>query len=516
MNKATLTAFATIFILSSAGVTFAAEESIRGEATDSKDSLPRDNQEDLPSDVKDSNVLTPKAKERQTKAPEREREISLQPIFAALDNGFVENSHLYLNLKNQYVNRHYKHAYASNLNTPSGWKQWAQGISLDYVSGYGFGIFGLDASLYGGIKLDGSHPQNAPDELLRTEKDGSRYSKTYARIGRFNAKFRLGDSQNNAVLRYGLIGVDTALLADSDSRLLESSYRGGSVDAVFEELNNLRLYGFYLDRIGFRTGNSYDRLLSSQPGKTIDNIQIYGAGYTFDDLGGPYDYLYLNGEYGVSKNYTRQYFSQASYHLAFDETHSLLANLQYRQGEKAGNLWNGGLDGFDKKAQHFNANVMGTLNSLKLALSYSQTRAKNDKSDGAGVNSYQFKSQLTANDYGKAAYWTSRQISNFNYDKESAYQAMVGYDFTDYGLAGLDARLTHTYGTGMNKATGLENEQETDLNISYAFQQQELKGLSLQLEHAWYVSRHITGSTIAAGKRLSDLRIFANYNLAVF
>ena len=512
MNKITLTTLATLLTVSSGNVALAHENLHRGEAADPADSMPRDDQEDLPFDNSHPNSIAPKPAMNPPSPTGR----AAPPLTdTAFDQGFIEDSHLQLNFRNQYVNRHYQHRNASRLIPPTGWRQWAQGLSIDYMSGYAYGIFGIDASLYGGIKLDGNNPQNAHDELLHTEKGNSRYSNFYSRIGRLNAKVRLGDAQNNAVFRYGMIGVKTALLADSDSRLFESSYRGASADAVFDELNGLRLYGFYLDRIGFRTGNSYDRFQSSRDGQTIDNIQIYGAGYTINDIGGADDYLYLNGEYGVSKDYVKQYFGQASYHFAIGEDKSLLTNLQYRQGKKAGKLWNTHADGFDKEANHINANIMSVINGFEMALSYSYTNAKNNKT-AEGTDSHQFKPLLAANDYGKGTYWTSRQISNFNYDKESAYQAMVGYDFTHCGIAGLGAKLTHTYGTGINKAVGLENEQETDLNLSYSFQQAELKGLSLQLEHAWYVSRNITGSTVTAGKRLRDLRVYANYNLAVF
>jgi len=512
MNKVAIATLSTLLAFAGSNAVFAEEESRRGEMATPEDSLPRNNQESIPNDTKQSRNQSSGLPSSSSKKSSHGKEKAYD--FNSVDTGFIEDSHLYLNFRNQYERRSYKHATASGLTTPAGWKQWAQGVSVDFVSGYGLGVFGIDASLYGALKLDGNNPQNAKDELLHTEKNYTRYSKTYSRIGRLNAKFHLGNADNNAVLRYGLIGVDTALVADSDSRLLESSYRGASVDANLAELNNLQLYGFYLDRLALRTGNSYDRFRSSL-GKDINNIQVYGTSYTIDNLGGGVnDYLYLNGEFGISKDYTKQYFGQASYHLAFNERYSLLANIQYRQAEKAGNLWDPKTSGFDDKARNINANIMGAINRIKVALSYAHTRAKNNQQQG--VNSHQFNPQLTANEYGKATYWTSRQISNFNYDKENAYQAMFGYDFTDCGATGLSASLTHTYGTDINKNVGLKNEQETDLNIVYEFQQSQLKGLSLKLEQAWYVSRGITGSTLANGKRLTDLRAYANYNVAVF
>ncbi len=486
-------------------IALADNNSYNGDLFNSSEALPENNQEDLSA----QDYLTKDLKKQPATKAER-----FTLGFSRFESRFLKDSHFSVNLRNQYISRKYSHAEKSGLEKPADRSQWGQSISLDYISGYAFGFAGIDTSLYGALKLAGKHPQNGVDELLHTIKKGTKFSDSYSRIGRLNTKFFLGDNDNNVVLRYGFIGVNTSILADSQSRLLESSFRGGSVDAVLSEFNGLKIYGFFLDRIAHRSGNSYDRFIAKN-GKKIDDIQIAGAAYTFKSLEDLENFVYVNGEAGKSKNYTKHYFGQISYNFKANQDVNFLANLQYRLGQKAGKLWDGKINGYDKKASQVNANILGAFSDIKVGFSYSHTNAKNNKNNITGLKSHQFNYELIANDYGKTASWTSRQVSNFNYDKEGAYQLMAGYDFTKAGLSGLSSSLSHTYGSGMNKAIGLKNEQETDLGVTYEFQQSQLKGLSLKLEQAWYVSRNLAGSMVKAN-RLRDTRVYANYNALIF
>ena len=460
---------------------------------------------------------------------EDEESMGNDHVFDSDTGGFIGGSHLSIHLRNAYFKHKHSHMHITGGDTTRhrSWSQWGQSLSANYTSGYMWDILGFDASVYSAQKLDASATSALGnyDQLLHLKDRGApdaKYSNNYSRIGLLNAKVNLHDERfGSAMLRAGFIDADSVLLSTSDSRLLESSYRGISASMDFTAVRGLSLYGYYVDRIAMRTGTSYDRFTAGTDdehtagraaGSTISNIQVYGVNYVLHNLTDNSDSLAVRSEYGVSKNFIKQYFGQAVYHAPLTENIMLVGDLQYRQSEKAGNDWSS-TRGFDKKASNFNANVMSVFDDIRVALSYAATSAKRAGDSHCGGK---FNYALANNDYGNATFWTSRQISDFNHDGERAYQAMVGYDFTEYGLTGLDMKLTHTYGKGMR---ALKDEKETDLSVGYTFSQKALEGLSMQLEHAWYSSQsgvNATGVANGAGKKVTDLRLLANYNIAVF
>ena len=508
MNKIALTTLAAAIVFTNAGTVFA--EAGRSNEMHSEDFI---------EDVAQENDADAEDAESTDMDQSMDTDQS-DHLFGTDAGGFIEGSHLNVHLRNAYFkHKHNRMDVGVDENTTRrSWSQWGQSLSANYTSGYAWNIFGIDASVYGAQKLDASSSSaiDNKDQLLHLKNRGaadSKYSNSYSRIGLLNAKVNLHDEHlGSAMLRAGFIDADAMLLSTSDSRLLESSYRGVSASIDLAVVSGLSLYGYYVDRIAMRTGKSYDRFTSGADQNTISNIQVYGMNYVLHNLTDSADSLALKSEYGVSKNFVKQYFGQVIYHVPLTENFVVISDLQYRQSNKAGNDWSSAR-GFDKKASNFNANMMSIFNDIRVALSYTATSAKRAGDDTCGGK---FNYALAQNDYGNGTFWTSRQISDFNHDKEKAYQAMVGYDFTEYGLTGLDVKLTHTYGKGMR---ALKDEKETDFSVGYSFHQKTLEGLSMQLEHAWYSNhsnRNTAGMENGAGKKVTDLRFLANYNIAVF
>ena len=445
------------------------------------------------------------------------------------------DNHLSFHFRNIYFNRHFSHHEASHLKNPD-WHQWAQGIIADFQSGYFKNTIGIDASLYGAMKLDGTNPRGSGgNQLLHTEHHGKHYSATYGKIGTLNVKAKLSHGkEDDTIIKAGLIQADSAFTHECNKRLFPATYRGASFHT---HLKDLKLYGYYLDQIGFPSGNGYVSFINGQA-QTIDALYLGGASYTLQHLDANNSSLYLNAEIGKSTDYLKGYFGQLTYKRPFSTDNYWLANLQYRYSEKAGNKWDAGKrppgagwcwrclpaskasslssssgSWFDKDAQNINLNIETKLEQLKLAFSYTHTQAK---SSGTGANSHKYHYSLVGNDCGMGTFWTSRQVSNFNYDGENAWQGMVHYLF-DGDLKGLSAGITHTYGHHINRKVGLKDEQETDITLKYDVQHPSLKGLSFAVDNAYYISRGSSGNPYGTrGYRLNDLRTYLLYSLSIY
>ena len=94
--------------------------------------------------------------------------------------GFIEDSHANLTLRNYYMDRDYKDGGAK-----SAAREWAQGFILGMESGFTEGVvgFGLDVRGLLGVKLD-SAPHRSGTELLPVSASDKRAADEYSRLAR--------------------------------------------------------------------------------------------------------------------------------------------------------------------------------------------------------------------------------------------------------------------------------------------------------------------------------------------
>ena len=121
---------------------------------------------------------------------------------------------------------------------------WVQGAQAHFISGLSSGRSGLgvDASLFGAVKLDGD---GASGDMVHVDRDGSggETRHAWAYMGGYAVKARYG----GMLLKYGVQQVENVFLESKDNRALPPSFRGitltgepvggvgveaGSVDAV--------------------------------------------------------------------------------------------------------------------------------------------------------------------------------------------------------------------------------------------------------------------------------------------
>nr|WP_289015039.1 OprD family outer membrane porin [uncultured Methylobacterium sp.] len=136
------------------------------------------------------------------------------PTFAEAD--FFEDSKADLEFRNFYFNSDYRQPNASQSKRD----EWAQGLILNYQSGYTEGLvgFGIDAIGLQGLKLDSS-PDRQNTGLLPVGEDGAPDS--YSRMGA-TAKARISKS----VLKFGTLIPKLPTVLPNDGRLLPQTFRG--------------------------------------------------------------------------------------------------------------------------------------------------------------------------------------------------------------------------------------------------------------------------------------------------
>ncbi len=414
---------------------------------------------------------------------------------------FVDDSTLEIKLRNAYFDNDYK---INGLGAKEDWHEWAQGIEANYTSGYAFGMFGFDASLYGALKLDSSNQEQgtngAGDQLLRVGDSGD--AKSFSKMGQAYLKAKFGDENLNIHAKAGYMKHDTVLLATSSSRLLPSSYKGYAFDANIYGIN---LYGAWADKISRRASQDYEDFENGS-GEKIDNLYSIGAAYEIGNL-------YLNGEYGEGKDYMKQSYLNAGYTFELSEGMSLLIDGQYYKAKENGKLWDGAnyIDSFTDDAKLVNLNTALTIDYLTLSLSYTTVDADNGNNAGA------FQYWMAGNDYGGGNFWTSRQISDFYWDGETTWQVGAQYDFTGFDMPGFYTGATFTRGTlGNTEAAklGIDKETELDVEIGYAFQQESLKGLSIKVQNGYHKA-YVYDDT-GNDERTNNLRVYVDYTLSVF
>ena len=396
---------------------------------------------------------------------------------------FIDDSSFDIKLRNVYFDKDYE-------NSADDWKQWAQGIEANFKSGYIGDVIGFDASYYGALKLDHAGADTG-GQLLGGDQGDHGYSK----LGQAYLKAKLGDDNLGFYGQAGLMTMGKGLISSSGSRTTPSSFRGAHGEV---NINDFAVYSSYVDQISQRASNGYDKLVN-HAGKEIDNAYQFGGTYNANNVSAELVYL-------ESKDYQKQYLADLGYTLPLNDDMSLFIGGIYQEAKKGGDLWDGS---FDDKAKHYNLNTKLSMGELALTLSYAKTKA--EKANGLGALEYWF----AANEYGATPSLVSRQISDFMYNGEKVWQMDATYGFVDLGIPGLKTSLTYTKGSGIedNSASNVaDSESETDLAVSYAFQQASLKGLSVKLQHGWHTAKYKD----ASNEDTKDLRFYVDYTVSVF
>ncbi|WP_422134469.1 OprD family outer membrane porin [Endozoicomonas sp. ALD040] len=390
---------------------------------------------------------------------------------SAQANAFLDESSLNLELRNFYQTKT-----KDDGSTDSSNSQWAQGVRLDFSSGYFQNIVGLDLGGYYSLKLGASDIDGFVGNpgLLRVDSDGDSHS--YGKTS-YAIKFNLADM---GVAKYGRMFLDTPLVNDSDSRVLPSLSEGFYADITLSGLS------------------AHTAWITKGNGKTESGFEDYEVG---DDseavmtLGGAYDFgngLELSADYASQSNYAKKYLGEASFSTEVEGVEVGVAG-QYGQVELTGD--SKPATG-DKSQYTYGLKVAAGVGHADFGIAYT-------KVESTDLGAYKIGWAGGDDDTGYFGY-NSIQISDFNSNGQKAWGFSAGYDFEGV-VDGLSVKGIYVMGEVKS-----EDETEYNLDINYAIPQVE--GLTARLRYA----NNTVEAKGADDVVKTDTRVILKYNVAVF
>ncbi|WP_462402393.1 OprD family porin [Pseudomonas sp. Marseille-QA0332] len=399
-------------------------------------------------------------------------------IAAQAQSPFFTESSASVLLHNYYMDRDYKDPQNPALKREL--REWAQGVTLDFKSGYTEGPvgFGLDLSSMTGIKLDSS-PDRAGTQLLPVDSKG-RAEDDFSTFGGI-AKMRVGQSKLNS----GRMVLLLPVAYSSPGRLLPQTFQGTTFQS--EDIDNLTLMAGYLDRIKFRDSSNYENIrVTAQNGRFLD---VDSSGFT-----------YVGAKYKASPNLTASY-----YHATLNDIYrqdyvwlvhdlplgpgSLKTDFRWVKSREDGAANAGKVDN-DNYGVVFRYSLGGhTFSTGYMALF------------GDTAQPYMGRSEPSPTVEGAIA-------TDFLNAKERTWQIRYDYNFAAAGIPGLTAMLWHMRGDNIELPDRMGGsgryERESQAQVAYVIQSGPLQGLGFKVRHAWYRNDFTQAATFRDN---NDLRV---------
>ena len=404
--------------------------------------------------------------------------LGLLPLASASADGFVDDSKLKLQLRNVYFNENFRDEHGLSAKSARTAKsertEWAQGLLLDYQSGFTSGTLGLGIDALGllGVKLDSGRGRSGTG-LLPVHDDG-RAADEFSSAG-ITAKARLA----RTTLKYGTLLPKTPVLIYNDARLLPQTYKGGQI--ISSDIENLTLTGGYLERFKLRD--------------STDSIALVPDGYGGDKSG---DFSYAGAEYKAGKTIRLSYF----YGELENFYRQNFAGIQHDLPIGAGVL--------TSDLRYFNSADTGAAHGGKIdndMLSGQLTYAIAGHSFGGGYQTLSGDAGLPYISGATVYSFSNAGIGKFIEEDEKTWMLNYGYNFAAVGVPGLTFATRYLSGND-GKSSSTVKEWERDAELAYVVQQGSLKGLGVKLRN--YVYR----SDFSRGR--DSNRVYLTYDIALW
>jgi hypothetical protein len=367
------------------------------------------------------------------------------PTTQAQAPGFVDGSHLGLNLRHYYANQHTRRSTYLGIKKEDGLERtriretWVQTAMLNYSSGYTQGAvgFGLDASLFSAINLERGHGRvaNGGDRVL-VDSDGDALP-TWSRLGVGDLRLRFSSTE----IKAGRLLTDNPILRYKDNRALPSSFQG--VGLFSNELDWLSLQAGSFERAIPRTGTGSEKLTT-----TFGNRAYSGSRISY--LGGM-----AKTPYGLDVSlYTSRFEDmwQQTYlgltQLIGDRREiALKTALNYYHTEDQGEQRLGYIDN-----DAFSLAFTASHRAHSLTLAWQQV---------FGDEYFDYVWESTGN------YMANSLYSDYNGPNEKSWQLRYDLDLASLGVPGLTTSLWHAKGWDINGThySGDRNGRNTGYNV---------------------------------------------------
>lgn len=359
--------------------------------------------------------------------------------------GFIDGSHLGLNLRHYYSNQHTqrsthlvikKHGVAQPTRERDTWVQIAM---LNYSSGYTQGLvgFGVDASLFSAVTLERGHGAvaNGGDRVL-VDSDGDAVL-SWSRLGVGDLRLRVSSTE----LKAGRMLTENPVLRYKDNRALPSTFQGIALNS--NELDWLALQAGSFERAIPRTGTGSERLTTTFGNRAYSGSRISYLGATAKS---PYG-LTVSAYGSRFEDMWQQYYLGAT-HLAGDRAHlALKTSLNYYRTRDQGEQHLGFIDN-----DAYSLAVTASHGAHGLTAAWQQV---------FGDEYFDYVWESTGN------YMANSLYSDYNGPNEKSWQLRYDLDFAAYGIPGLTASLWHAKGWGIDGShyNGDRDGRNTGYNV---------------------------------------------------
>lgn len=388
---------------------------------------------------------------------------SLLVILASSDalaqdgEGFLDGAKVKLNTTNFYYNRDYRSGPGVGKRA-----EWGQGLLIDAKSGYTRGPVGvgLDMLGLGVLKLDGVASENATG-LLPYDQNGTRHA--FGRIAP-TGNLRFGPAEVKA----GTFLTKDLLLKSNFARLLPQTFEGETAGAKFahSEIGYARY-----DRTWIRDGVDRTRLTITNKDRRFAGSPASGGFQLVSWTWKPSADWKLHYEGGELEDIYRQQVFNVAYSQSVGAG-KLGTELRYFVSDEAGRALAGTVDN-----RMLNALVSWEVGGQEFAAAYQGL---------SGASAMPFVNGTDGNVFN----WTL--INDFMERDERSWQLRYQLDGKKIHAPGLKflARYIHADHANPTIFDGEGRQWQRDVIVSYAFQTEALKHLSLQWLNGFFRSNY--------------------------
>jgi len=395
---------------------------------------------------------------------------------------------------------------------------WTGAVWLNARSGYLADMISVGGSAYRVARLNmkpgNINPATASGSnsafLLNDSNEG------FGKLGQAYIDLKLPKNSTDirASAKIGRQMIQTGLVRSSVIRSVPSSWQGVNASLGVGEFDGSVAW---LNRVNQRTGAGFHRVLSVD-GEVIDSVMATQFSYTVD-LGDQRS-LQLQYNGGLAKDYVIGHNGVINFDMPLSHDSTLSLSGQYYRAEEHGELWNPATAAFADNVQVGNVNVALSTGpwSFNAGVSYTKAAASPLNQSGGFQTIGSYDEDFGANALGLYNASTAAIYADFDFDNEIAFVLGGQYSFSESWLHGLSVGYSFFYGTNMTVTRGSEqlnvHEMESDLTITYEFQQPKLKGLEFQLSFAYYTNSEALFLASGQGEA-KDLRSYLIYHFSL-
>jgi hypothetical protein len=369
--------------------------------------------------------------------------------------------------------------------TSTTYRQHALGLELNYKSPWWADIFGVDASVYGVLKLADS---GTPTTQLVEVGDDGQLQDGFATFGQAFLKARWNDL---ALVKVGRQFQDSMLLKSTTNRAVPDTYSG--VDVLVTPAEGVKVYGMLYNRYRSRTTDEFVSFRTEASGaNAIKYVGILGASYSDKSFD-------ITAEWLLSKSYLSKFGVLAAWSQPMSGSTLKLSAGAFASRD-AGSLFVCGAEkemdcaGTGRITNNGNGVFVDAdwkVGDLTLGATLSQFGGLWIE-DNFAVNAQ--KTGALTQDPGTNPFPTSSTIGpDFTNNDETAAAVRMAYDWRQVA-PGLKMAFKYVHGTGAhssNLSTGAEGrESYRELDLRYAVP--AVAGLGLRYQYLNYDS-HISG-----------------------